>query len=221
MMEIKKTEFGELRVWAPYNRDFDKKIKAAGGQIQEMPGKTQSWVVPEEVKINTIRKYMYESYGRSDLDDEREELLTRLADIEDQMNKIKEEMIMEKRDVFGNPVILDEERKEGQKGILLGELHEMFALGWRDTEARADQEAFFERIGEDYAGGLTEEDVWAVWGSVLEYEEEAMRDLGDSEEKIAAIMSGDDEALADIEAREHEKKHEALMKDLEGDIDLG
>lgn len=220
MMEIQKTEFGELRVWAPYNRDFDKKIKAVGGQMLEMPG-NQCWVVPGEVKISTIRKYMYESYGRSDLDDEREELLSRLADIEDQMNRIKGGSIMEKRDVFGNPVITDAEKRESQKGILLGELHEMFSLGWRDNEAREDQEAFFERIGEEYAGGLTEEDIWEVWGSVLEYEEEAMRDLGDSEEKIAAVMSGDDEALADIEAREHEKEHEALMKDLEKDIDLG
>lgn len=89
MMEIKKTEFGELRVWGPYNRDFDKKIKAVGGQKLEMPG-NQCWTVPGEVKINTIRQYMYESYGRSDLDDEREELLSRLTDIENQMKRIRE-----------------------------------------------------------------------------------------------------------------------------------
>ena len=220
MMEISKTGFGELRVWAPYNSDFDKKIKAVGGQMLEMPG-NQCWTVPGEVKINTIRKYMYESYGRSDLDDEREELLSRLADIEDQMNRIKGGIIMEKRDVFGNPAILDVEKKGNQKGILFGQLLEMFSLGWRDNEAREDKEAFFERIGEDYAGGLTEEDIWEVWGSVLEYVEESMRASGDSEEKILAEMSGDDEELAEIAAQEHEKEYETFMKDIEKDLDLG
>ena len=114
--------------------------------------------------------------------------------------------IMEKRDVFGNPVILDAEQREEQKEILFNELYEMFSLGWRDNKAREDQEAFFERIGEEYAGGLTEEDIWAVWRSVLEYVEESMRDSEDSEEKIAAIMAGDDEAAAEIEARERCRK---------------
>ena len=54
--------------------------------------------------------------------------------------------------------------------LLAGELFEMKALGWTDEEARANEEAFFERIGE-YAHGLTKEEVWEVWQNVWEYEE--------------------------------------------------
>lgn len=89
MMEITKTEFYGWRVWAPFNRDFNKKIKDVGGQMWGITEGTQCWSVPEEVEIDTIRKYMYEAYGRSDLDDEREELLFQLSKIEDQMKRIK------------------------------------------------------------------------------------------------------------------------------------
>ena len=221
MMEIQKTEFGELRVWGPYNDDFDKKIKAAGGQIQEMPGKNQSWVVPEEIKIDTIRKYMYESYGRSDLDDEREELLSKLADIEDHIKRIKGGIIMEKKDIFGGPVILSEDEKEEKIITLYSNLNELFSLGWRDNAARGDEKETFFGMLKGCADGLTEEEVWEIWDRVLEENEDNMREWSYSEEKITAIMSGDDEALEDIEAREHEKEFEAIMKDLEGDIDLG
>lgn len=221
MMEIKKTEFGELRVWGPYNSDFDKKIKAAGGQMYSITEGTQYWMVPEEIKINTIRKYMYESYGRSDLDDEREELLSRVADIEDQINKIKGGVIMEKKDVFGGPVILSEDEKEEKIITLYSNLSELCSLGWTDNAARGDEkETFFEML-KGCADGLTEEEVWETWDRVLEETEDHMREWSYSEEKIAAIMSGDDEALEDIEAQEHEKEFEAIMKDLEEDIDLG
>ena len=54
--------------------------------------------------------------------------------------------------------------------MLAGELFEMIALGWTDEEAKADKDAFFERIGH-YALGLTKEEVWEVWQNVWEYEE--------------------------------------------------
>lgn len=218
MMEIRKTGFGELRVWAPYNRDFDKKIKAAGGQIQEMPGKNQSWVVSEEVKIDTIRKYMYESYGRSDLDDEREEILDRLKDIEDQIIKIKGGNIMEKRDVFGGPVITDRKEMEDKILDLFGQFDELFALGWRDNEARGDEKETFLGMLEGCAEGIPEDDVWGAWGSFIEAKTDKMERMY-GKEKAAAIMSGDDKVLAEIVAREHEKEFEALMKDLEEDIE--
>ena len=50
--------------------------------------------------------------------------------------------------------------------LLAGELFEMVSLGWTDEEARADEDAFFERIG-DYAEGLTKEEVWSVWENVI------------------------------------------------------
>lgn len=220
MMEIKKTEFGELRVWAPYNRDFDKKIKAVGGQMQEMPGKNQCWTVPGEVKISTIRKYMYESYGRSDLDDEREELLFQLSKIEDQMNKIKEEMIMEKRDVFGNPVITDRKEMEDKIFNLFGQFDELFASGWRDDAARIHERGTFLGMLEGYVEGVPEDDVWSAWGSFIEAKTDKMERMY-GKEKAAAIMSGDDKALAEIVAREHEKEYEDFMKDIEKDLDLG
>ena len=54
--------------------------------------------------------------------------------------------------------------------MLAGELFEMIALGWTDEEAKADKDAFFERIGH-YANGLTEEEVWEVWHNAWEIEE--------------------------------------------------
>ena len=50
---------------------------------------------------------------------------------------------------------------------LAGELDEMIALGWTDEEARANPEAFLDRIGEEYKEGLTEEDIWRVWANVI------------------------------------------------------
>ena len=55
--------------------------------------------------------------------------------------------------------------------LLAGELFEMVSLGWTDEEARADEDAFFERIG-DYAEGLTREEVWDVWNNVITVVEE-------------------------------------------------
>lgn len=67
--------------------------------------------------------------------------------------------------------------RDSRQEALAGELSEMFALGWTDEEARADKEAFFERIG-DYANGLTEEEIWEVWQNVLDYHEEQAMLLG-------------------------------------------
>ena len=68
-----------------------------------------------------------------------------------------------------NHISLLSDRTHRQE-LLAGELFEMKALGWTDEEARADEEAFFERIGH-YADGLTKEEVWEVWQNVWEYEE--------------------------------------------------
>ena len=57
--------------------------------------------------------------------------------------------------------------KNRQEELLAGELFKMIALGWTDEEAREDEEAFFERIG-DYAEGFTKEEVWEIWENALE-----------------------------------------------------
>lgn len=57
--------------------------------------------------------------------------------------------------------------KNRQEELLAGELFEMIALGWTDEEARENEEAFFERIG-DYAEGFTKEEVWEIWENALE-----------------------------------------------------
>ena len=57
--------------------------------------------------------------------------------------------------------------KNKQEELLAGELFEMIALGWTDEEARENEEAFFERIG-DYADGFTKEEVWEIWENALE-----------------------------------------------------
>lgn len=60
---------------------------------------------------------------------------------------------------------------------LAGELSEMIAFGWTDEEAKADKDAFFERIG-TYSNGLTEEEVWKIWQNVLDIHEEELELLG-------------------------------------------
>lgn len=62
--------------------------------------------------------------------------------------------------------------KDRKEMDLAGELDEMIALGWTDEEARANPEAFLDRIGEEYKEGLTEEDIWRVWKNVLEIRKE-------------------------------------------------
>ena len=65
------------------------------------------------------------------------------------------------------------ELKDRKEMDLAGELDEMIALGWTDEEAKADPEAFLDRIGEEYKEGLTEEDIWRVWDNVWEIRKEA------------------------------------------------
>jgi len=129
--------------------------------------------------------------------------------------------IMEKRDIYGGPIIQDPKEREEKVGNSLPIIfQELFAMGWRDNDARVhEKETFFEML-KGYAEGIPEDEVWEAWGYYLKYEEEELMELF-SEEKVAAIMSGDDEALADIIAEEHEKEHEKLMKDIEKDLDLG
>ena len=50
--------------------------------------------------------------------------------------------------------------------LLAGEMFEMVSLGWTDEEAKADKEAFFDRLG-DYTDGLTDEEVWQTWANVV------------------------------------------------------
>lgn len=57
--------------------------------------------------------------------------------------------------------------KDRRSELLAGELFEMIALGWTDEEAREDENAFFERIG-NYADGFTKEEVWEVWENAIE-----------------------------------------------------
>ena len=57
--------------------------------------------------------------------------------------------------------------KDRKEMDLAEELDEMIALGWTDEDARANPEAFLDRIGEEYKEGLTEEDIWRVWTNVI------------------------------------------------------
>ena len=72
---------------------------------------------------------------------------------------------------------LKEIDKDWLEENLAGELSEMIAFGWTDEEAKADKDAFFERIG-TYANGLTEEEVWKVWQNVVDIHEEELELLG-------------------------------------------
>lgn len=63
--------------------------------------------------------------------------------------------------------------KDRKEMDLAGELDEMIALGWTEEEAKADPEAFLDRIGEEYKEGLTEEEIWQTWKNVWEIRKEA------------------------------------------------
>lgn len=57
--------------------------------------------------------------------------------------------------------------KDRRSELLAGEIFEMISLGWTDEEARENEEAFFERIG-DYAEGFAKEEVWEIWENAIE-----------------------------------------------------
>ncbi len=59
--------------------------------------------------------------------------------------------------------------KESKEMALAGELREMIAFGWTDSEAHENEDAFLDRIGE-YADGLTKDDIYRVWNIVWEQE---------------------------------------------------
>ena len=114
--------------------------------------------------------------------------------------------IMEKRDIYGGPIIQDpKEREEKVRWSLPDMFQELFVMGWRDNDARIHKkETFFEML-KGYAEGIPEEEIWEAWGYFLEYTAEELRE-NHSEEMVAAIMAGDDEAASEIEARESYRK---------------
>ena len=64
------------------------------------------------------------------------------------------------------------EDKEQALMELADEMNEMIALGWEEEEAREDEDAFLRRL-EDYAEGLTLEEIWQTWKNVWEIRKEA------------------------------------------------
>lgn len=113
---------------------------------------------------------------------------------------------MEKKDIYGGPVIQDpKEREKKVRWCLPDRFEELFMMGWRDDDARIhNKENFFEML-EGCAEGIPEEEIWEAWGYFLKYTAEEMRE-DYSEEMVAAIMAGDDEATAEIDARESYRK---------------
>ena len=70
MMQI-KVENGVAKVFTPYNSRFVSLIKNIGGR--RWNSSEQCWTVPES-EIDTVRKYMMEVYGETDLPDESEKI---------------------------------------------------------------------------------------------------------------------------------------------------
>ena len=66
--------------------------------------------------------------------------------------------------------------KDRRSELLAGELFEMIAFGWTTEDARGNEEAFFDRIG-DYAEGFSKEEVWEVWENAIDAYYDA--DFGD------------------------------------------
>lgn len=62
---------GKAYVETPYNKEFVAKIKQIGGA--RWNGASRSWVVPE-AEVDTVRTYMREVYGETDLPDEDERI---------------------------------------------------------------------------------------------------------------------------------------------------
>lgn len=62
-----ETVNGTARIFTPYNAEFVKKIKNVGGR--KWDSSQNCWTVPE-TEIDTVRDYMMEVFGESDLPDE-------------------------------------------------------------------------------------------------------------------------------------------------------
>lgn len=74
MIKIEKNGKGMIRIFTPYNPDFVKKIKCVGGRKWDSDKKC--WMVPE-TEIDTVREYMMDVYGETDLPDESEKITVR------------------------------------------------------------------------------------------------------------------------------------------------
>lgn len=62
---------GKANVFTPYNKDFVAKIKQIGGA--RWNGSARCWTVPE-AEVDTVREYMRDVYGETDLPDEGERI---------------------------------------------------------------------------------------------------------------------------------------------------
>ena len=74
MIKIEKNGKGMIRIFTPYNPDFVKKIKCVGGR--KWDSDTKCWMVPE-TEIDTVREYMMDVYGETDLPDTDEKVTVR------------------------------------------------------------------------------------------------------------------------------------------------
>lgn len=101
---------------------------------------------------------------------------------------------------------------------LAGELREMIAFGWTNSEAHENEDAFLDRIGE-YTDGLTKDDIYRVWNIVWEQERrtftyrvykmtDAATENGLDWDK--AIWEGEVETVDEIEIPEDENVYQYI-----------
>lgn len=108
------------------------------------------------------------------------------------------------KDVYGGPVIQDPQERENKVLRMFDMFEELFSMGWRDDAKIHEKENFFEML-EGYAEGIPEEEIWEAWDSFIENTEDELRQCY-SKERVEAMMAGDDEAVAEIDARENYRK---------------
>ena len=71
---------GKANVFTPYNKEFVAKIKQIGGA--RWNGSSRCWTVPE-AEVDTVRAYMREVYGETDLPDEGDRVTVEVTFLEE------------------------------------------------------------------------------------------------------------------------------------------
>ena len=99
-------ENGMAKVFTPYNATFVAKIKNIGGR--KWNADERCWSVPE-AEIETVRQYMMDVYGETDIPDETERVTVKVTFLEDA------EALCDSVNLFGKNVARATGRDSGAK----------------------------------------------------------------------------------------------------------
>lgn len=80
MITIERADNGKIKIFTPYNKDFVDQIHNIGSA--KWNKNDRCWMVKEE-DLETVRKYMMEIYGETDLPDEGKKVTVKVTALND------------------------------------------------------------------------------------------------------------------------------------------